>query len=698
MKAYADLEIGIHRRDAGRYGVDLRFTQSDSDADVRLTATPPELDVHFTALRQVQDDPAAYGKALSETCLFADPPLRSAFIQAYNEAQSKEVPLRLRLFLGPDVPELHDLRWETLINPVTGTPLLTSQRVLFSRYLSSMDWRPVHLRRQSDLSALVVVANPSNLADNGLAPVDSAGELQRARTGLGTIPIKTLEDGERATLNVIAAHLRAGCDILYLVCHGLLKDGESWLWLEDDQGRTARTPGNDLVTRILELPECPRLIVLASCESGGTGVEPATADQGALAALGPRLAEAGVPAVLAMQGNIAMHTIERFMPDFFAALQDPGASGEIDQALAVARGNVRDCPDWWVPVLFMRLKSGRIWYVPGFAGEHGEFEQWRSICNFVRQGRVVPLIGPDIAEHIYGTIQDLAVELAVANGFPLSASEQTDLAKVTQYISTKSSIQDARAQVLASLQQRRQRKALELFGNSDAGLEGPSLLQRIVNHVSTDPDDPFCILSDINARVYVSATANPFMEKVLAQLKKTPKKLVVQWRDERQDTPPDYPDTTPDRPYIYYIFGDLRDEATWVLTEDDFFDYLIRTSLYHGLIPPVISKGLTNNCLLFLGFRLDDWRTRILFRMIMAKGGSSQLGNYNHVGVQVNPDEHSLADVARAKRYLERYFVATRIDIYWGSAADFLQELKRQLARLPPENTTAMNAAGAGEW
>ena len=82
----------------------------------------------------------------------------------------------------------------------------------------------------------------------------------------------------------------------------------------------------------------------------------------------------------------------------------------------------------------------------------------------------------------------------------------------------------------------------------------------------------------------------------------------------------------------------------------------------------------------------------------MAKGGSAQLGNYNHVGVQINPDEHSLADVARAKRYLERYFVATRIDIYWGSAADFLQELKRQLARLPPESTTAMNAAGAGEW
>ena len=213
-------------------------------------------------------------------------------------------------------------------------------------------------------------------------------------------------------------------------------------------------------------------------------------------------------------------------------------------------------------------------------------------ADFVRQGRVVPLIGPDIAEHIYGTIQDLAVELAVANGFPLSASEQTDLAKVTQYISTKSSIHDARAQVLAALQQRRQRKAMALFGSSDPAPQQPSLLQRIIVEVCKDPNDPFRILADIDASVYVSATANPFIEGVLQQLGKQPIKLVTQWRDERQDKAPFYGDTTAARPYIYYIFGNLKEEATWVLTEDDFFDYLIRTSLYHDLIPPVISKAI----------------------------------------------------------------------------------------------------------
>ena len=71
--------------------------------------------------------------------------------------------------------------------------------------------------------------------------------------------------------------------------------------------------------------------------------------------MGPRLAEAGVPAVLAMQGDISMETVSRFMPTFFHELQ---RDGQIDRAMAAARGAIRDRHDWWAPALFMRLRSG----------------------------------------------------------------------------------------------------------------------------------------------------------------------------------------------------------------------------------------------------------------------------------------------------------------------------------------------------
>jgi formylglycine-generating enzyme required for sulfatase activity len=97
---------------------------------------------------------------------------------------------------------------------------------------------------------------------------------------------------------------------------------------------------------------------LASCQSAGDG-EALQLGQGST--LATRLAEAGVPAVVAMQGLISMATIEEMMPTFFRELL---RDGRIDRALAVARGEVRDHHDGWMPALFMRINDGRLWSDP----------------------------------------------------------------------------------------------------------------------------------------------------------------------------------------------------------------------------------------------------------------------------------------------------------------------------------------------
>ena len=118
---------------------------------------------------------------------------------------------------------------------------------------------------------LVAIASPSDAADYSLAEVDTAAELASARAGLGSIAADALATRGEVTLNNLAARLRDGCDILYLVAHGMLVDGEPWLFLENEDGRTARVPGRDLVTRIQELEDRPRLVVLMSCQGAGTG-------------------------------------------------------------------------------------------------------------------------------------------------------------------------------------------------------------------------------------------------------------------------------------------------------------------------------------------------------------------------------------------------------------------------------------------
>ena len=122
----------------------------------------------------------------------------------------------------------------------------------------------------------------------------------------------------------------------------------------------------------------------------------------------------------------------------------------------------------------------------------------------------------------------------------------------------------------------------------------------------------------------------------------------------------------------------------------------------------MLFRSLTESTLLFLGFPLNDWTFRVLFRLIMTLEGTSDLKRYSHVGVQVDPEMHSLADVERARAYLESYFGKDRsaglgwaepeIDIYWGSSADFLGELHRKLQEIPPEEEATAAEEDDGGW
>ena len=190
----ADLELSLRPRGDGTCAFDMRFREPDGAVDVRPAAgdlDPVRLDE--AALLEVADDPERYGQLLT-AALFADPQATKLYAQARAVAASKGTPLRVRLSFepGPGLPA--DLRWETLRDPEGGRPLALAEDVLLSRYLAGDDWRPVRPRPRAALRALVVIANPSDLADYApggrpLSPVDVPGELARARAALGEIAV-----------------------------------------------------------------------------------------------------------------------------------------------------------------------------------------------------------------------------------------------------------------------------------------------------------------------------------------------------------------------------------------------------------------------------------------------------------------------------------------------------------------------------
>ncbi|HEX9109444.1 MAG TPA: CHAT domain-containing protein [Longimicrobiales bacterium] len=362
MPDYASLDLNLSRAADGGYALEFVFSQPGSDAEARLLgAQPVKAALDLNALRVLLLDPAAYGHALAGQ-LFADPRARTAFVQA--RAAAGALPLRLRFQAAPGAGELHGLAWELLLDPQDSAPLATQEKIVFSRVLASSDSRPVTTPARGDLRALLAVASPSNLPDYNLARLDQAAELDRIQAELGEIETQSASGPGQppATLEHLLDELQNGYDLFYLVCHGRSAVADYFLFLEDGQGMVNPTPGKALVQGLRGLAHPPRLVVMAACESAASDA------QGVMFAA--RLAEAGIPAALAMQTKVSLPTMAGFMPVFFRELM---ADGQIDRAAAVARRAVSARPDFWAPVLLTCLRSGRLWQDPEPEKQAGKY-------------------------------------------------------------------------------------------------------------------------------------------------------------------------------------------------------------------------------------------------------------------------------------------------------------------------------------
>jgi len=700
------LSISIHRF-ADSYALELSHTDPGSQARV----APLHVGVAFdcAALLGLQADVAEYGLMLSRQ-LFADAEAVERFVQVETAAQATGSGLRLVLAIDRSAQELQALRWELLRHPRTGALLSTSERVLLSRFMASRDWRPVKLRARAETTALVAVAAPpaEELGRMGLGPVAFEDEAARVTLALAGVKVRTL-GGPQAplTLDRLLGELRDGIDVLYLVSHGVYgRTGTAALILQDDAGGVAVVKGDELATRIGELQRPPRLAVLACCQSAGDGQQvEATQRAGIQATLAGRLADAGVPAIIAMQGLVSLLTVETMMPVLFAELLH---DGRIDRALAVARGEVCEQPDAWMPALYTRLSSGRLWYTPGFEGDKGG-EVWRRLVKPVRAGKVVPILGPRLLEATHGAAHDTALHLAGANRFPLAVHEWDDLPRVTEFLCVKESrynvLQAYKDQILADMiaQHRGWLPPEELPPATSQPRLG-KLIALVGDHLrEKNPSDPHRILADLPASVYVTTNFDPLLERALRAEGREPQQLATRWRHQRAPASEDehaLAEPTAKAPLVYHAFGAFGaspDEGL-VLTEDDYFDYLIETSAAK-LIPSEVETALVDDSLLFLGFRLTDWHFRVLFRLMMSLPGRERLKQYCHVAVQLDPDMQTMSDVEGAKLYLAEYFgKEANIAIYWGTAEEFLTALRSELGAAAEQLETASEEEQADEW
>ncbi len=333
MAGFSDIQITLSRLNPRGYAVHLRYGAAGGGEPVEVSSGDQVLDFRFAELERYREDTSRYGRLLGED-LFAPQEITNLLRRARGEAAGQGARLRLRLALGAELPELHALRWEALCAPREDRPLLADEHVIFSRIVSGSSTLAGSSTARKP-KTMIAIANP-----RGLIPLNMKREGQRVANAMRGLPL-TLQ--RPATLQGVLDRLETGFDLCYLVCRASKHGDRSFLWFEDDAGLLCHVAEDEFVAGVGRLQRLPRLLILVS--------DPGTASHTVhpLNGLGPRLVEAGFASVLMLLGPIAARTLNGFLQAFFEELK---SHGEIDRAVAGARGAVRELPDYWRPALF----------------------------------------------------------------------------------------------------------------------------------------------------------------------------------------------------------------------------------------------------------------------------------------------------------------------------------------------------------
>jgi hypothetical protein len=359
--------------------------------------------------------------------------------------------------------------------------------------------------------------------------------------------------------------------------------------------------------------------------------------------------------------------------------------------------------DAWMPVLFMRLRAGRLWYYEGMEG----FGRWGGLLANIKSGQCVPILGPGLLEPLIGSNREIARRWADEYLFPLSPQDRYGLPQVAQFLAKSQNT----AFLIDELKSHCAQEILRRFGPELTDQERHAPLGDLMSAAgkrlrARRPADPHQVLASLPCRMYVSTTADNLIADALTEANRAPQVELCRWnkallRQNPQDEDEDNQEETPpsalsnkayrpsaEQPLVYHLFGHLRepDCKLLVLTEDNYFDFLIGVHKDPTTVPPKVGRPLLNSALLFLGFQIDDWSFRVLFRYLMSLEGIDRYErqDFVHVAVQIDPEAAGLMEPELARRYLEKVFQRAMINIYWGKAERFIEELQQEWEKRNP--------------
>lgn len=289
-------------------------------------------------------------------------------------------------------------------------------------------------------------------------------------------------------------------------------------------------------------------------------------------------------------------------------------------------------------------------------------QDWRFLLQRVRDHKVTPFLGAGACYGLLPLGADIAREWAKSEGYPMQDEE--DLVRVAQYLAVKYDSAYPKEAI--------QRKFIEA--------KGPD---------PKDLDDPHHVLASLPLPVYLTTNYDDFMVQALKRADKDPRRDFCRWSSllrDRVDLPevfaaePKYEPTVAN-PLVFHMHGHLGPNHTesLVLTEDDYLEFLAGIARDPDVLPARVQNALQISTCLFIGYRLADWNFRVLFQGLRPTITRQQRQGYSVMLPPGGTEEFK----ANAMKYMEEYFDALNVKVYWGTARSFCSELRQRFAAAP---------------
>lgn len=295
-------------------------------------------------------------------------------------------------------------------------------------------------------------------------------------------------------------------------------------------------------------------------------------------------------------------------------------------------------------------------------------KEWEILLERISMKKCTPFIG---AGACHGTLPmggEIAKKWAKKYKYPLK--DQDDLARVAQYLAVD----------------RDDMFPKDLIQQEFEGVAPPDF---------SKPDEPHALLADLKLPIYITTNYDSFMTQALKSRQVDPQVELCRWNKYVEKNSPSVFKTDDYKPkaaspLVYHLHGHHEMSQSMVLTEDDYLAFLAELSKNQALLPPPVLKALTGTSLLFIGYSLNDWNFRVLFRGLIESLGASL--EYTSIAVQLTPDTAvpDPADTAddnvekrqeKAQQYLDKYFAKIqkiKVKVFWGDIKDFTAELRKQ--------------------